>query len=349
MSEVGFKRCGSDFCCYLRRSGDVYIILVIYVDDMLLASSSMKEIKSLKSKLSKRFEMKDLGPAKQILGMKIVRKDGNLRLNQRRYLEKVLNRFNCCSSKRRTDLPLGADFKLSKLQSPKTVVEQDVMKNVPYASLVGSLMYAMICTRPDLSHAVGAVSRYMANPGKEHWRAVKWILKYVQNSLDVELCFSGKSTDLMGFSDADLGGDLDSSRSTSGYVFCLGGTAISWRSKLQGQVALSTTEAEYVAISEAVKEKMWLEGLMTELGFKQKSSVLFSDSQSAIFLAKNPKFHSRSKHIRNRFHFIRELIESGELILEKVAGEENAADMFTKIMNIKKLRHCMALVGLHKV
>ena len=345
LCSINFKRADSDHCCYQRRSGKVSVILGIYVDDMLIASSSIKEIKLLKSQLSKEFDMKDLGKAKQILGMRISRSAGCIKLSQKKYLQKVLDRFKCANV-RRTDLPLGAEFKLSKEDSPKTTEEEERMKNVPYASTVGSLMYAMICTRPDIAHAVGVVSRFMSKPGEEHWRAVKWILRYLQNTLDIGLCFTQEAVVLEGYCDSDLGGDLDTSRSTSGYIFCIGGTTVSWRSKLQGHVSLSTTEAEYVAATEATKEKIWLENLLTKLGFVQKKSVLHCDSQSAIYLAKNPKFHSKSKHIRHKYHFIRELIEKGELELRKISGDQNAADMLTKIMSIAKLRLCMALVNL---
>ena len=199
------------------------IILVIYVDDMLIASSSMSEIKLLKAQLSKKFEMKDLGEAKQILRMKICRSAGCIKLSQQKYLQKILDRFQC-TNVRRTDLPLGAEFKLTKEQSPKTDEEIADMKVVPYASAIGSLMYAMICTRPNISHAVGVVSRFMSNPGEEHWKTVKWILRYLHNSLNVDLCFTKKAVKLVGYCDSDLGGDLDTSRSTSRYIFCIGGT-----------------------------------------------------------------------------------------------------------------------------
>ena len=128
------------------------------------------------------------------------------------------------------------------------------MTLVPYASAVGSLMYAMVCTRPDIAHAVGVVSRYMANPGKEHWEAVKWLLRYLRGTSSTSLCFSKGKVTLQGFVDADLGGDVDSSKSTSGYIYTIGGTAVSWMSRLQKCVSLSSTEAEYVAIAEVGKE-----------------------------------------------------------------------------------------------
>ena len=159
--------------------------------------------------------------------------------------------------------------------------------------------------------AVGAVSGYMNNPGKLHWEAVKWIFRYLRGTMGKALCFKGGDTILTGYVDADLAENVDIRRSTTGYVYTLGGTAVSWGSQLQKIVALSTTEAEYVAVTEASKEMVWLQSFLEELGKKQEDNVLYCDSQSAIHLAKNPSFHSRTKHIQLRYHFIRSLLEDG--------------------------------------
>ena len=142
-------------------------------------------------------------------------------------------------------------FKLSKEQSPKTVEERDHMTLVPYASAVCSLMYAMVFTRPEIAHAVGVVSRYMAKPGNEHWEVVKWFLRYLRGTSRTSLCFGKGNVTVQGFVDADLGGDVDSSKSTFGYIYTIGGTTVSWMSRLQKCVSLSSTGAEYVAIAEA--------------------------------------------------------------------------------------------------
>ncbi|GAA0173320.1 hypothetical protein LIER_41501 [Lithospermum erythrorhizon] len=206
--------------------------------------------------------------------------------------------------------PIAAHFQLSVEQSPETEDELVYMDKVPYASVVGSLMYAMVCTRPDIAHAVGVVSRYMSNP------------------------------------DADNGGDVDSRKSTSGYVFTFGGTAISWRSKLQPVVALSSCEVEYVAMTEAVKEMIWLQTFLKELNLEYGSNTLYCDSQSAIYLAKNPIFHARTKHIGLRYHFILSVLENVVLKLEKILGDQNPADMFTKVVNKEKLKLCSTSVNL---
>ena len=347
MYNTGYKRCHADHCCYFKSFDDCYIILLLYVDDMLVAGSNMHAINNLKKQLSQEFEMKDLGAANQILGMRISRdmKNRTLKLSQAEYVEKVLNKFNMHGAKP-VSTPLASHFKLSKELSPKTEQEKENMSKVPYASAVGSLMYAMVCTRPDIAHAVGVVSRFMSNPGKMHWEAVKWILRYLRGTTKAALHFGGSEIKLHGYVDSDLAGDLDRSRSTTGYVFTLGSAAVSWKSQLQDVVALSTTEAEYVAATEASKEMIWLQELMEELGKKQESSRLYSDSKSAIHLAKNSAFHPKTKHIRIRYHFIRWLLEEKVLKLEKILSSENPADMFTKVVTTEKLKLCSASVGL---
>ena len=217
---------------------------------------------------------------------------------------------------------------------------------MPYASVIGSLMYAMVCTRLDIAHVVGVVSRFMSRPGKQHWEAVKWILRYLKGSSDTCLCFTGASLKLQGYVDADFAGDIDSSKSTIRFVFTLGGTTILWASNLQKIVTLSTTEIEYVAVTEAGKEMIWLHGFLDELCKKQEMGILHSDSQSAIFLAKNSVLHSKSKHIQIKYHFIHQLIEDKLVILEKICGSKNPADMLTKGVTIEMLKLCAASVGL---
>lgn len=347
MQKNGYVKCNADHCCYFKRFESSYIILLLYVDDMLVAGSSMIEIKKLKEQLSTEFEMKDLGEAKQILGMRICRdkQKGVLQLSQAKYIDRILQRFDMSSTKP-VSSSLANHFRLSIEQSPKSKEERDLMAKISYASAIGSLMYAMVCTRPDIAHAVGVVSRFMANPGKQHWEAVKWILRYLRGSTDRCLCFRRGDVALQGFVDADFAGEVDRRRSTTGYVFTVGTTAVSWISQIQKIVALSTTEAEYVAITEASKEMIWLQGLLAELGFDQKNNILFSDSQSAIHLAKNSAFHSRTKHIGLRYHFIRSLLEDEVLILEKIQGAQNPADMLTKTVTVDKLELCSTSVGL---
>ena len=188
-------------------------------------------------------------------------------------------------------IPIGVN--LSVEQCPQTQEEEEDMSCVPYAGAVGSLMYAMVCTRPDIAHAVGVLSRFMSNPRKEHWRAVKHVFRYLCGTSDYGLCYQGRPglermLDIRGFFDADWVGDLDQRRSTSGYVFSLFGGAVSWMSKRQFVVALSTTEAEYIAATHASKEAVWLQRLCSSMGLVQQAIRIDCDNQSAVFLGKEP-------------------------------------------------------------
>lgn len=346
MLKHGFSRSEYDCCVYIRklRGGD-YIYLLLYVDDMLIASKSKVEIDRLKSQLGKEFEMKDMGAAKKILGMEIRRERSNrkLFLSQKGYIERVIERFGMQNAKS-VVTPLAPHFRLSGKQSPTTAEQKAHMDRVPYASAVGSLMYAMVCTRPDISQAVSVVSRFMANPGKTHWEAVKWVLRYLKGTADMCLCFCGNTCQVSGFVDSDYAGDLDRRRSTTGYVFNIHGAPVSWRSMLQATVALSTTEAEYMAMAEGVKEALWLWGLLGDLGIEQDCVNLWCDSQSAIHLAKNQVHHARTKHIDVRYHFVRDVIEEGDVSLMKVHTNENPADMLTKVVTGSKFQHCLDLL-----
>jgi hypothetical protein len=346
--SLGYNRHSSDPCVYYKRFGDGnFIILLLYVDDMLVAGPNKDRITDLKAQLAREFEMKDLGPANKILGMQIYRDRNNRKiwLSQKNYLKKILRRFNMQDCKP-IPTPLPINFKLSSSMSPSNEAERMEMSRVPYASAVGSLMFAMVCTRPDIAQAVGVVSRYMANPGKEHWNAVKRILRYVKGTSNVALCYGGSDFTVRGYVDSDYAGDLDKSKSTSGYVFTLAGGAVSWVSKLQSIVATSTTEAEYVAATQASKEAIWLQMLLEELGHKQEKIALFCDSQSALHLAKNPAFHSKTKHIRVQYHFVREKVEEGSVDIQKIHTKDNLADMLTKPINNDKFIWCRSSLGL---
>jgi hypothetical protein len=200
MIEQGYNRCHYDHCVFFKSlENGSYIILLLYVDDMLVASSNIQNINVLKNKLVNSFAMKDLGATKKILGMRITRdiKNHKLTLSQGEYIEKVLVRFRMQNEKPVNTL-LENHFKLTKKMCPKTHEEIDYMSRVPFSSAFGSLMYAMVFTRPDIAHAVGVVRRYMNNPGKEHWEVVKWILRYLRGIVTHTLCFGGLDTVLQG-------------------------------------------------------------------------------------------------------------------------------------------------------
>ncbi|MFS7926355.1 putative RNA-directed DNA polymerase [Helianthus anomalus] len=219
------------------------------------------------------FDMKDLGEARKILGMEIIRDRSlrQLKLTQNSYIKKVLNNYimsNCKVVK----TPIASHFKLSSNDFPKTVEDKEYMGKIPYANTVGSLLYLMVCTRLDRGYVVSMVSRYISNPGKNHREAVKWILRFLNGTQDVGLVFKvvdgcrGKI--VTGYMDADFAKDKDNGRSFTGYVFMVLGNVVSWKSQLQHVVTLSTTEAEFVALTEGVKESIWLKGFVHNFGIE---------------------------------------------------------------------------------
>jgi hypothetical protein len=298
----GFVRSGVDHYVYSKQVGNHFIYVVLYVDDMLVGNN-MDVIKEVKSQLSSKFDRKDLGAVNFILGMETKRyqTNGKLWLNQRKYVETILQRFNMHESK-----PVKVHnlivVKLSTDQCPRTQEEEDDMSHVLYVSVVDSLMYAMVCTRLYIAHAVGVLSRYISKPRKEHWTTVQKVFRYLCGTIGYGFFYQGrlgldKVLDIHGFVDVDWAGDLDRRRSRSGYVFNLFGGAISWMRKRRNVVVLSTIEIEYKETTHASKEIVWLQRLCSGIGLVQQETRVDCDSQSAIFLAKNPTYHSKTKHI----------------------------------------------------
>nr|GEX21788.1 retrovirus-related Pol polyprotein from transposon TNT 1-94 [Tanacetum cinerariifolium] len=322
-----------------RFGNNDFIILLLYVNDMLVSCPNKDRINKLKAQLAREFEMKDLGPANKILGMQIHRDrvSRKIWLSQKSYVKKILQRFNMQDCKP-ISTPFPIDVKLYSKMSPSSEKERMKMSQVPYALVVGSLMFTMICTRPVIAHAVGVVSRYMTELGRGHWEAVKRIFRYVKGTSDVALCFGDSDLIVTGYVDSDYAGDLDGSKSTTGYVFILSGRTVSWVSKLQSVVAMSTTEVEYVTAAQASKEAAWLKMLLEELGYKQEKITLFCENQSALYLARNLAFHSKTKHIRVEYHFIREKVEEGIVDMQKIHIDDNVADCLTKAINGDKFK-----------
>ncbi|KAG8496044.1 hypothetical protein CXB51_009475 [Gossypium anomalum] len=313
MTSHDFKGSSLDSCVYFKKNSDSsFVYILLYVDDMLIVAKEKGKIRKVKAQLSEEFEMKDLGPAKKILGIEILRdrKVSKLYLSQKGYIEKVLCRFNMQSAKP-VSTPLAAHFRLSLALSPQSDDEIEYMSHVPYSSAVGSLMYATVCSRPDLSYAVSAVSRYMVNPDKEHWKVVRWILRYLRGTTDVCLQFGRTKDGIIGYVDADFAGDLDRRRFLAGYVFIIGGCAISWKATLQTTVALSATEAEYMAITEACKEAIWLKGLFSKLNEDLQISTTW-----LVFIVEVKPLRGFMEEVENLFAmknlFIENLCQGGD-------------------------------------
>jgi transposase InsO family protein len=306
--------------------------IAAYVDDLLIIGPDIKKIDDLKRKLSERFKMVNLGPVHHYLGMTVTRDRAHrvLRLGQRAYLEEAIRIANLWNSK-----PQLTPMKTERLEpAPNNWTAKPEFKK-EYQTHVGTLMYAMLGTRPDIAFAVACVSRYASNPTDEHMTAVKRIFAYLRDTLNYELTYRGDIVDLTGYSDSDWGGDTSTYRSTAGFVFNIGSGAISWSSKRQPTVALSTCEAEYRAQTHASKEAIWLRQLLQSLIPQEETpfaTIVYCDNQSAIALAKDPKFHARTKYIAVEEHWIREKIQDNTIELQYIQTSKQVADGLTKAL-----------------
>lgn len=300
LNELGFLPLSADLAVFSRE----HTFIAVYVDDMLMVGPSAQQIGEIKQALGNRFSMSDLGSCHYYLGMS-VRRDRPHRvlfLGQRGYVEKILRDFGMWEAK-----SAATPMDTTKLENPEEgYVCSSEDKNW---RAIGSLMYAMLGTRVDIAFSVSVLSRQLANPGPAHIKAVKRIMRYLKGISHLELVFRGTLKPLTGYSDADWAGDLETRRSTSGFLFNIGSGAISWSSKRQPTVSLSTCEAEYIAQTQATKEAIWLRSLLSQLLLDENepsATIIFGDKQGAIALAKNPQFHARTKHIAIQHHFVRE-------------------------------------------
>nr|GEW57573.1 retrovirus-related Pol polyprotein from transposon TNT 1-94 [Tanacetum cinerariifolium] len=273
---------------------------------------------------------------------------GNLEIIYMRNLVLKKERATRVDNGKSISMPLGAHFKVSLKDCPSSNYDVEIISKVPYANVVDSLMYLMVCTRPDIAYDVSIVSMYLVNPGKNHWDAVKWILKYLKGTADVGIVYGkdqGKHVDVDSFIDASYAKDPDKGRSIIRYVFMVHGGVVSWKATLQHIVPLSTTEAVYMALTKAVKKSIWLKGLLIELGVNLRSVVMNCDNQSAIHLLRNAMFHEKTKHINVRYHFIREIMESKEIEVAKIGTKDNVADAFIKVVLGSKFKYCIEILG----
>ncbi|KXJ84276.1 hypothetical protein RP20_CCG014294 [Aedes albopictus] len=326
--------------------GETMLFVTIYVDDLLIFTNDGRLKKKLKQFLMQNFKMKDLGPATHCLGIRIKRnrREGKLSLDQQAYIEEIVRRFGM-ENAYSIATPADSGVRLEKSMAPKTEEEEMEMRNVPYKEAVGCLSFVAQTTRPDIAFAVNAVSQFSSNPGKPHWEAVKRIIRYLKGTATKKLEYSRNPTDeLKGYSDADWGGDPDSRRSTSGYVFTLQGAAIAWNVKKQPTVALSSCEAEYMALSRSIQEAMWWRNLRSEFSNVGPVSVL-CDNQSAISIANNGSYNPRTKHVSIRYHFVHENLENGVVKLNYIPTFSQPADGFTKPMTKQNQEKFCRLIG----
>lgn len=338
MDKLSFKRSEKEHCIYYKHEDEKLLVVAVFVDDFFIFSNDKKMKEDFKDQLKKSFIIKDLGPLKDCLGMRVTRKDNTLSLDQIKYIEQVIAKFGMTDAISVTT-PMETGTKLV-LPDPG-----DEKPELPYQQLIGSLMYISIGTRPDISHVVSALSQFNVHYGEVHWRAAKRVLRYLKATKDKKLIYSNTG-DGIGYADADYASNLVDRRSYTGYVFQISGSSVSWESRKQRTVAQSTTEAEYMALGEACKEAIYIRSLISDIFQFSSPITIMCDNQSAISLTKNNTHHSRTKHIDIRHHFVRECISTNQVDVKFISSTQQIADILTK--PLPKLKHykCLTLLGL---
>ena len=330
--SLGFSQCSYEPCLFYKVLDDgTFIIMALYVDDALAISPNRPALESLLKQIGDRLSISVLGFPKWFLGMRVSKDDsGRILLDQSRAISDILERFNL-QSLNFIQVPLSPQTQLLPLDDSSSQTTQ------PYRSLIGSLMYMMTSTRPDLTVSVSMLGQFMANPGSKHWEAGKKVVRYLKGTSGLALCFDCTGDMITAFSDSDWAKDPSDRKSYSGYAVFVGKCLIAWKCKKQTSVALSTAEAEYMALALVVTEVIWLRNLLSDIGFPQnKPTTVFCDNNSAIHMANNDVIGPKTKHISIRHHFLRDMISDDSIVLEYVPTADNLADFMTKPLTGQK-------------
>ena len=340
--KLFYIRSINDQCVYYKQSKTGHpMILGLFVDDILSIYSKEDENEWVEYKniIKSIYKIKDLGDAKWILKMRIQRDRNNriLTLDQEPYINKIINKFNMSDAGINITTPACNSIKLSTEQCPKTNEDIEEMKSKPYLQLIGSLLYASISTRIDISYIVAKLTRFNKNPGKIHWEAAKRVVRYLKGNIKSKLLFRGNNSSneliVSGYSDSDWAGDIDDKKSTTGYIIKLNNCPISWLSKKQEVVATSSCEAELLALATITKEIIWTRNFIDELTLNknlQIQSQIWCDNQSTIQIAANDNTSGRTKHISIRYHFIKDYINDKSIQINWIGTNEQQADILTK-------------------
>ncbi|CAJ2663476.1 unnamed protein product [Trifolium pratense] len=340
----GFMKCSHEHTLFVKKeAGNKVIIVSLYVDDLIFTGNDQELFERFKTSMENNFAMTDLGKMRFFLGVEVKQTKEGIFMFQQKYASEILKRFKMenCNSVCNPIVPGN------KLKKDENGIACDATN---YKQMVGCLMY-LLATRPDLAFSVCLVARFMERPTDIHVAAVKRILRYLKGTISYGLWYKKQEKDeLIGWSDSDYAGDLDDRKSTSGYVFMIGSKAVSWSSKKQPIVTLSTTEAEFIAAANCACQAIWLSRLIAHISSDMNECItIFCDNSSSIKLSRNPVMHGRSKHIDVRFHFLRDLTKDGKIQLQHCSSFEQIGDIMTKALSLDNFCRIRELLGLCKL
>ena len=341
--ENGFIQSLSDICIFICIDKNGYIILGVYVDDLQYAGNESATIKFL-AQVTATFEMRDLGEAKLILRVQVDQDKSGIQLHQATYIQSIIDEYHLHDAKS-VPVPISPTD-MGDLNADSSPVDSKL-----YHSILGKIMYAMTSTRPDIAFAVSTLAKFSSAPTAYHMAMLMKLLRYLKGTINMCLYYpnrDGKEILFNGYTDSNHASPLDDYKSRTGYVFLINKTPITWCSKRQATVAISSTEAEYVSASQSCREAIWLRSLLKDIKHSQehKATIIYEDNQGAIALSKNPQNHQRTKHINVHYHYIREKSESNEICLEYINTSEQAADIFTKALPKPVFNKLLDILGM---
>src|SRR5262245_7803220 len=328
----GYRRLLSDPCVYVRRNDQEVGIITVWVDDLLLFATSPSAMQHMKNSLTAEWEVTDLGQPSKIVGIEITLQNQSVTISQTKYIENILEREGMDDANP-VGMPMDPHIKLEP--NPE---HHEPNRSNTFAQRLGELSFLSTSTRPDIAYAVNRLAAYTANPSVQHYTALKRILRYLAGTKNLGIKYTKSQTNneqnnlFHDYSDSGFA-NADDGKSISGYVYLASGGAITWRSKKQTIIALSSTEAEYIALSEAGREACWLRNLYGELGFRQQHpTILKGDNEGSCDMTENPQFHQRSKHIALKHHWIRQHVDIKTLDIERIRDADQTADALTKAL-----------------
>lgn len=348
LTKIGFMQSKADQCLYTKRINDEWAYILVYVDDIVLVAKTTTTIHALKQIIANEFDIKDLGEIKQYLGIEVTRDEkGIFHLNQAKYINKVVNEFGLDTAKI-SNVPMQPNYGKSAKEDDRGVL----LSNTQYQKLLGCLLYISINTRPDISASVSILAQKVSMPQQEDWHELKRVLKYLKGTANFKLplaAYGGNDHILYGYSDANWAEDRSDRKSNSGHVFLVNGGTVCWSSRKQSMVALSTCEAEFIALSEACRAALWIRRVLIDL--KQKVSdatMIYEDNQSCLKLIEGEeRLSNRSKHIDTRFHFVKDYVDRSIVRCVYCPTDDMLADILTKALSHGKFSEHRFKFGLH--